>query len=96
MGSSIFTPHIANPLKRVLCMHFGNDRSISCRFPTNWPPRSPDLNSCDFWLKHAVLSGLIANLAELETRIAQNIHDVSTDTFRSVVEHCGRKQWTTF
>ncbi|GBM04730.1 hypothetical protein AVEN_20179-1 [Araneus ventricosus] len=43
-------PHIPNPVKRLLRMHFGNDRIISLHFPTNWQPRSPDLNPCDFWL----------------------------------------------
>ncbi|GBM10999.1 hypothetical protein AVEN_1334-1 [Araneus ventricosus] len=43
-------PHVANPVKRVLSLHFRNDRIPSCHFPTNCPPRSPDLNPCDFWL----------------------------------------------
>ncbi|GBN32408.1 hypothetical protein AVEN_216917-1 [Araneus ventricosus] len=43
-------PHVAHPLKRLLSMHFGNYRIISRRFPTNWLPRSPHLNPCDFWL----------------------------------------------
>ncbi|GBM51059.1 hypothetical protein AVEN_123872-1 [Araneus ventricosus] len=72
-------------------MHFGNDRIISCHFPTNWPSRSPDDNQCDFWLwgylKHAVVSGSIANLAELMTRTAQNIHNINTYKLRSVAEH---------
>ncbi|GBN44701.1 hypothetical protein AVEN_44808-1 [Araneus ventricosus] len=28
-------PHIANPVKRLLNIHFGNDRIISRHFPTN-------------------------------------------------------------
>ncbi|GBM38221.1 hypothetical protein AVEN_8282-1 [Araneus ventricosus] len=43
-------PHIATPVKQLLNLHFGNDRIISRHFPTAWPPRSPDLNPCDFWL----------------------------------------------
>ncbi|GBM38269.1 hypothetical protein AVEN_17717-1 [Araneus ventricosus] len=84
-------PHIANPVKRLLSMHFENDRIIKRHFPRNWPSRSPDLNPCDFWLwcylKHVGFSGPIANLAELNTRVAQHIHNNSTDTLRSVVEH---------
>ncbi|GBM51594.1 hypothetical protein AVEN_834-1 [Araneus ventricosus] len=77
-------PHIANLVNELLTMHFVNDRINSRHFPTNWTPRSPDLDPWDFWrwgyLKHVVLSGPIANLAELKTRI-------STDTLPSVVEH---------
>ncbi|GBM42445.1 hypothetical protein AVEN_139882-1 [Araneus ventricosus] len=42
--------HIATPVKQLLNLHFGNDRIISRHFATAWPPRSPDLNPCDFWL----------------------------------------------
>ncbi|GBO03162.1 hypothetical protein AVEN_16513-1 [Araneus ventricosus] len=70
-------------------MHFGNDLIISRHFPTNWPPRSPDLNSCCLrlwgYLKHVVFSGPIANSAELKTFIAKPIHNISTDTLRCVV-----------
>ncbi|GBL77783.1 hypothetical protein AVEN_152987-1 [Araneus ventricosus] len=83
--------HIANPVKRLFSMHFGNDRIISHHFRTNWPPRYPDLNSWDFWvlgyLKHVVFSGPIANLDELNTRIAQHIHNIRTRTLRPVVKH---------
>ncbi|GBM29650.1 hypothetical protein AVEN_125297-1 [Araneus ventricosus] len=83
-------PHISNPVKRLLSAHFGNDRIIRNHFPINWPPRSPDLNPCDFWLwgylKHVVFSGMISNLAKLKTRIAQHIHNISIDTLRPVVE----------
>ncbi|GBM45219.1 hypothetical protein AVEN_63830-1 [Araneus ventricosus] len=73
-------------------MHFGNDRIISCHFPKNWPSRSPDLNSCDFglwgYLKHAVFSGLITNLAELKTRAAQHIQtsaQIYSDLLRTII-----------
>ncbi|GBN41243.1 hypothetical protein AVEN_52362-1 [Araneus ventricosus] len=82
---------IATPVKQLLNLHFGNDRIISRHFPTDWPPRSPDLNPCNFWLwgylKDVVYGGLIANLAELKNRIKQHIHNITTETFRSVVEH---------
>ncbi|GBM94792.1 hypothetical protein AVEN_69347-1 [Araneus ventricosus] len=41
-------PHIATPVKQLLNFHFGNDRIISRDFPTACPPRSSDLNPCDF------------------------------------------------
>ncbi|GBN93660.1 hypothetical protein AVEN_24970-1 [Araneus ventricosus] len=43
-------PHIATPVKQLLNLHFGNDRINSHNFATAWPPRSPDMNPCDFWL----------------------------------------------
>ncbi|GBM36494.1 hypothetical protein AVEN_249684-1 [Araneus ventricosus] len=56
MDSTIFMQdgaptHIATPVKQLLNLNFGNDRIISRHFPTAWPPRSPDLNPCVFWLR---------------------------------------------
>ncbi|GBM50112.1 hypothetical protein AVEN_242251-1 [Araneus ventricosus] len=83
--------HIATPVKQLLNLHFGNDRIISRHFPTAWLPRSLNLNPCDFWLwgylKDVVYGGPIANLAELKNRITQHIHNITTETLRSVVEH---------
>ncbi|GBN40788.1 hypothetical protein AVEN_30923-1 [Araneus ventricosus] len=80
--------HIAAPVKQLLNIHFGNGRIISRHFPTAWPPRSPDLNPCDFWkwgyLKDVVCGGPIANLAELKNRITQHIHNITTETLQSV------------
>ncbi|GBN43390.1 hypothetical protein AVEN_138006-1 [Araneus ventricosus] len=84
-------PHIATPVKQLLNLHFGNDRIISRHFLTVWPPRSPDLNPCDFWLwgyvKDVVYGLPIPNLAELKNRITQHFHNITTETLRSVVEH---------
>ncbi|GBN11659.1 hypothetical protein AVEN_102859-1 [Araneus ventricosus] len=84
-------PHIATPVKQLLNLHFGNDRIICNHFPTACPPRSPDLNPCDFWLwdylKDVVYGGPIANLAELKNRIMRHIHNITTETLQSVVEH---------
>ncbi|GBM55541.1 hypothetical protein AVEN_16355-1 [Araneus ventricosus] len=44
-------PHMAKPVKHLFDLHFGNDRIISNHFPTTWPPRSPDLKLCDFFLR---------------------------------------------
>ncbi|GBN07018.1 hypothetical protein AVEN_253766-1 [Araneus ventricosus] len=84
-------PHIATPVKQLLNLHFGNGRIISRHFPTARPPQSPDLNPCDFWLwsylKSIAYGGSIANLAELKNRIRQHIHNITSETLRSVVEH---------
>ncbi|GBM96917.1 hypothetical protein AVEN_105156-1 [Araneus ventricosus] len=72
-------------------LHFGNDRIISRHFPTTWPPRSPHLNPCDFWLrgylKDVVYGGPILNLAELKNRITQHIYNITTETLQSVLLH---------
>ncbi|GBM14267.1 hypothetical protein AVEN_167344-1 [Araneus ventricosus] len=79
-------PHIATPVKQLLNLHFGNDRIISRHFPTAYPPRSPDLNPCDFYLygylKDVVYGDPIANLAEWKNRITQHIHNITTETLR--------------
>ncbi|GFT65941.1 uncharacterized protein TNCV_1614731 [Trichonephila clavipes] len=41
-------PHIANPVKQMFKIHFGNARVTSRHFPTVWLPLSPDLNPCNF------------------------------------------------
>ncbi|GBO02562.1 hypothetical protein AVEN_37061-1 [Araneus ventricosus] len=43
-------PHVHRSVKQVLRQSFTNERVISPGFPTAWPPRSPDLTPCDFWL----------------------------------------------
>ncbi|GBM27933.1 hypothetical protein AVEN_146156-1 [Araneus ventricosus] len=59
-------PQITTPVN----MYFGNYRIINRRSSTAWPPGSPDLNPCDFWLwgylKDVVYVGPMANLAELK------------------------------
>ncbi|GBO13849.1 hypothetical protein AVEN_250334-1 [Araneus ventricosus] len=76
---------------KLLNLRFGNDRIISRHFPTAWPPLSPDLSPCDFWLwdylKDVVYEGLIGNLADLKNSITQHIHNFTTETLQSVVEH---------
>lgn len=43
-------PHITRAVRTFLTSHFTEDRIISRYFQTLWPPRSPDLTPCDFWL----------------------------------------------
>ncbi|GBM11634.1 hypothetical protein AVEN_16948-1 [Araneus ventricosus] len=81
-------PHIATLVKQLL--NLGNDRIISRHFSTAWPPRSSDLNPCDFWLwgyLKDVYGGTIANLAGFKNRIKQYNHNITTEALRSVEEH---------
>ena len=43
-------PHIARRVKDLLRTSFGDDRLLSRHFRHAWPPRSPDLSPCDYWL----------------------------------------------
>ncbi|KFM75033.1 hypothetical protein X975_05140, partial [Stegodyphus mimosarum] len=43
-------PHVAVQVQQILRQKFTTERVISRYFRTAWPPRSPDLTPCDFWL----------------------------------------------
>ncbi|GBM90324.1 hypothetical protein AVEN_116314-1 [Araneus ventricosus] len=100
-------PLLATPVKQLLNLHFVNDRIISRHFKTAWPPRSPDLNPCDFWLlgylKDVVYGDPTANLTGLKNRVTQHIPNITTETLRSVVDYAvllfhliGKKWWTAY
>ncbi|GFW23203.1 uncharacterized protein TNCV_3803031 [Trichonephila clavipes] len=62
-----------------------------CRaFPTAWPPRSPDLNPCVFWLwgylKNLVYRGRLITLADLKDSITLHVRSISVDQLRLAVE----------
>ncbi|GFU50783.1 uncharacterized protein TNCV_2494891 [Trichonephila clavipes] len=65
-------------------------RVVSRAFPTAWPPRSPDLNPCDFWLwgylKNLVYRGRLITLADLKDSITLHVRSISVDQLRSAVE----------
>jgi hypothetical protein len=52
--------HTASSTKELLESHFGT-RVVSIGFPCEWPPRSPDLTPCDFYLWSAVSELVYAN-----------------------------------
>ncbi|GFU72870.1 uncharacterized protein TNCV_4909991 [Trichonephila clavipes] len=83
-------PHIGLCVQQFLRQHFTNDRVISRAFPTAWPPRSPDLNPCDFWLwgylKNLVYRGCLITLADLKDSITLHVRSISVDQLRSAVE----------
>jgi len=43
-------PHTAAMTRELLNSSFGTEKVISKGFPFEWPPYSPDLSPCDFWL----------------------------------------------
>ena len=52
-----------------------------------WPPRSPDLSMCDFYLwgflKLRVYAGKPRTLGELKTAIRENIQEIGEETSKS-------------
>ncbi|GFT32785.1 uncharacterized protein TNCV_2901771 [Trichonephila clavipes] len=43
-------PHIARRVKDLLRRSFDDDRVLSRHFHHAWPPWSPDLSPCNYWL----------------------------------------------
>ncbi|XP_035211886.1 uncharacterized protein LOC118186018 [Stegodyphus dumicola] len=68
-------PHFSNKVKQSLRQIFTDDRVISLSFPVAWPPHSPDLAPCDFWLwgylKSQVFAGGESNLSILKDNITK-------------------------
>ncbi|GFW18240.1 uncharacterized protein TNCV_4007791 [Trichonephila clavipes] len=84
-------PHIALCVKLVLRRHFGDDRIISCHFPTASPPRFPDLNSCNFlswgYLKAMVCRNPIPFLSDVKESIERHVFDIPQFMLLSTVEN---------
>ena len=68
-----------------------DNRIISHAFLTRWPPCSPDLTPCDFWLwgylKDKVYRGNIRNLAELKNQILLHARNIGSDQLHAAVDH---------
>ncbi|KFM73374.1 hypothetical protein X975_20478, partial [Stegodyphus mimosarum] len=66
-------------------------RVISRYFPTAWPPRSPDLTPCDFWLwgylKSKVYQGVVQSLAMLKDNMSRTVREIPADMLLSAVVH---------
>lgn len=87
-------PHTSNENLQFLNTAFGG-RVISNRFTINfdsgleWPPYSPDLNPCDFflwgYLKDRVFVADPQNLEELEDSILHEIENIPTEMLRKTV-----------
>ncbi|GFV71675.1 uncharacterized protein TNCV_3534651 [Trichonephila clavipes] len=84
-------PHITRCVKDVLKHHFTEERVISCQFLHLRPPRSPDLNPCDFWLwshlRQLVSCNQPRTLPDLKHSISRHVLNMSKNTLRSTVEH---------
>jgi len=86
------TPHTANTVQEWLCDHF------STKFidKKKWPPRSPDLNPCDFYLwgylKSVVYNPLPKTLDDLKGNIRREIKKISKiileSTFLNLEKRC--------
>jgi hypothetical protein len=70
------TPHTAKEIIQALCGVFGElngeDRIISKGL---WPPRSPDLNPCDFYLWGKLKNVVYVNNAHDLEALRQNIRE---------------------
>lgn len=84
-------PHAANIVVNWLEEMF-NDRVISRRCDNFWPPYSPDLNPCDFYLwgylKSRVYSDPIPKTCEeLKKNIRRELRRINVDTLGKVTEN---------
>jgi len=84
--------HIFGGVKEVLLQHFGENRVISRHFPNFWPPRSPDLNPCDYWLWGHVQAAVYQRIPpnskeELIARIRDAINNISSETISAAIDN---------
>ena len=83
-----YAPHIHESVKALQLQHVTDEHVISSFFPNPWPPLSPDLIPCDFWLwDHLKSLGSVATLNDLKNCITLHVSSVTTEQLRSAVEH---------
>ncbi|GBO27520.1 hypothetical protein AVEN_245013-1 [Araneus ventricosus] len=84
-------PDIDRRVKQLLRQHFTDAQVISRHFPIAWPPRSPDVTPCDFWmwgfLKDNIYSRRPAPLSDLKDSFWRHVLDIPTDSLHSAVEN---------
>jgi Helix-turn-helix domain (DUF4817) len=84
------TAHCSNENLEFLQSKFG-DRLISRRTQRPWPPRSPDLSACDFflwgYLKSKVYRSRPNSLQDLQRNIEQEIREISKETRLRVLQN---------
>ena len=88
-------PHYSSAARAILDENLPN-RWIGRRGPIEWPPRSPDLSTCDFFLWGTLRDSVYArrprNTTELATYIREEItvftRDTCQKTYDSFVRRC--------
>ncbi|GFT06311.1 uncharacterized protein TNCV_1145141 [Trichonephila clavipes] len=84
-------PYIARRVKDLLRRSFGDDRVLSHHFHHAWPPRSPDLNPCDYWfwgyLKSQVYRDRPTSLGMLKDNIRLQCFTITLDMLYSAVHN---------
>ncbi|GFU25075.1 uncharacterized protein TNCV_568301 [Trichonephila clavipes] len=84
-------PHIARHVKDLLRRSFGDDRVLSRHFHHAWPPRSPDLSPCDYWLwgylKSQVYCDRPTSLGMLKDNIRLQCLTITPDVLYSAVHN---------
>ena len=82
-------PHIATDVKTFVVKSFTEDRVISRVSKIQWPARSLDMNTADFWLRRYLKSrayrGFPTTLVELKKAIRLTVSAIDSDTLYSVV-----------
>ena len=83
-------PHIATPVMTLLRSTFGDDHVLSRCFPHEWPPRSPDLTPCDFWLwgylKSNVYRDRPTSLGQLKEAIRHHVSGILSEMLFNAVQ----------
>ncbi|GFU08424.1 uncharacterized protein TNCV_2901711 [Trichonephila clavipes] len=84
-------PHIARRVKDLLRRSFGDDRVLRRHFHHAWPPRSPDLSPCDYWLwgylKSQVYRDRPTSLGMLKDNIRLQCLTITPDMLYSTVHN---------
>ncbi|GFW96601.1 uncharacterized protein TNCV_2846581 [Trichonephila clavipes] len=84
-------PHIARRVKDLLRRSFSDDRVLSRHFHHAWPPRSPDLSPCDYWLwgylKSQVYRDRPTSLGMLKDNIRLQCLTITPDMLYSAVHN---------
>lgn len=87
-------PHFALIVRDYLD-HYFPDHWIGRGGPIAWPPRSPDLTPCDFflwgYLKSLVYKTPVANLNELQNRVFQAAREITPEMVRNSVRAVQRR-----
>jgi hypothetical protein len=86
------SPHTAKATLNFLRSYFG-ENIISNNTDNIWPPYSPDLNPCDYFLwgylkdKTFVNIGNFENLDVLKAKIIENCNTITSDMCRNVINN---------